>query len=269
MTTATIIKGATFEGSNLGNIFGLPPLPAGVQFAHLLRGDKDYAGRNIGRLVAGQTGNVLTEISPATLAYDATSVVVSANDKGWQSPYLVPESFTWVYVLKDQAYAAFALTNNRASGAPLTDGAQGVQFYSVEDVTGYGYFRAAHWDGVSGSATMVTCERSGLFGILSAGQWAMGVARYNAATKELAAFRCYDKQVSRLVLPAGQVLDRRGWDAAPIRISGSVGQSDSTLRTHRAALAMGWSVALTDGEILDVVYPRLKAFLVTRGIEVS
>lgn len=268
MTAVQFVVGASFEGDNLGNVFGLPSLPAGVQFAHLLRSGKDYSGRNIGKLVPGQTGAALTEALTSTLTYEPTDVIVAANDKGWSSPYLVPTSFTWLYVMRAQNNAAFAFSNARASGAPLSDGAHGFHMYSVTDA-GFGYFRAAHWDGVSGSSTIITCERSGLFSPLYSGEWSLGVVRYNEATKEMAAFRCYDKQVSKVVLPAGRVIDRRGWSGSPLRIGGSLGQSNSTLRTHKAAFAMGWSAALSDGEVFEVVYPRIKAFLATREIMVS
>lgn len=262
--TAIVINGADFSAKNVGNIFGLPALPVGIRFAHLTRTALANAAKNVGKIISPAE-------SPYTLAnggyvefgdtYQRSTRVYAGID----TPYVEPEEFTYVVVGRgvSSGQGNYVSTRTIFTFDGTQHGAWGAALYRLGNSGGTAQLSVGYHDEETpGDATradvlLTDCWPNDV--------WSLCAGRYNATTRTMSIIRPITGTVADTVIPAGNVLDRRL--ETTLRLGGD---KHSTVANASSDMAMvlGWERPLTDAEIITQVYPRLKAYLATKGVTV-
>lgn len=265
LTSATILNGTTGL-SALGNVYGVPSMPAPPRFVHRAKISADYVSLNRGRLArVGSAGSAVFSGSGA-MDFDAVDGALRmTQSQGLTTPYLVPSgSFTWAFVMRRGATSpqiAPLMGNRRGS-----DGLMGMAVYTSGTGLGrdvrVGY---AVWDGSNvGSVAAITYDATDY--IREDGEWRMVFVRYDSESAEFSTISPDTAGKVSSALSSGTALYMPWRSDYPIILGGDY-YSNLASNTNDWALFMGWEVALTDAQIRAQVYPGIRAWLAADGID--
>lgn len=252
-------RGVSFAANAVSNRRGLPRLPAtDLVFAYLLRTSLEEAGKNLALLDAPAE---LT--SSGTVSYESTHISSATNGNGLQTPHAPTESFGLVSILQPLASssAAFIATAKSSTdwdtSVPGDRGISGIALSSVLSAS------IPYYDGDSGNWSTLTA--SATLGGATTSDWLMVASSYDADSRTLTAYAPHIGAAVSATHAEGTVIDLRGtprnW-----RINRQYASSGGTTRNQ--AFAAFWARALTSTEIVDVIYPSLKAWMAGKGVTI-
>lgn len=259
-TLVHLALGSDFAANNIGNYRGLPSLPAtDLVFAYLLRTSLADAGKNIALLAAPAE---LT--ASGTVSYESTHISSTSNGNGLLTPHPATQDFTLISILQPIASSSAGLISTAKSSTdwststPGDRGISGLDIFSSDVRSSIPYY-----DGDSGDWTTLTATAT--HGGATTSDWIMAASTYDSAQRTLTAFVPHVGVAVPVEHPEGTVIDLRG-TARNWRINRTLASSGGT--TRKQAFAAGWSRALSATEIVDVVYPSLKAWMAAKDVSI-